>query len=46
MPTINLGPKKAWDRTIVKAEYQAVYQDPRGKRLRAKKFVANTICEK
>jgi len=41
-------PKKKDKRvsTFAKGEYQSIYQNPKWKRLREKKFNANPLCEK
>lgn len=45
MPTINLGKPKRRDKTVNKKAQQAIYQDPRWKRLRASKIQDNPLCE-
>ena len=44
-PRINLGKTKVRDRTVNKKAQQAIYQNPRWKRLRKIKFQDNPLCE-
>jgi 5-methylcytosine-specific restriction enzyme A len=46
MPTIKLQKKKQREVTVNKAAYQAIYNTPRWKRLRAEKVMNNPLCEK
>ena len=47
MPTINLKQLKQYKpgRSLHKARYQKVYQDPRWKKIRAAKIQNNPLCE-